>query len=215
VNTSSYDSIAAAASLGVPDRGTTMLRRENLACLIRHRIGACVLLLVVPAALAACSAPKPAQSGSEERESSGTGRVSQSRNGEVVVTGAVNTRYVPEDVRAVKIADRVGININEKENDPCGVSLAFPDDSQPGTYAIEDSLHALQKLVVVHVTGEYGAFCNTDGSLSGTFESTTGTLRLTASGAKFSGSFQFAAREIKDESKTIQVSGSFAGVPRP
>jgi hypothetical protein len=132
-----------------------------------------------------------------------------------VITGAVNKRYVPEDVGAVKIADRVGININEKENDPCGVSLGFPGDSQPGTYPIEDNLHSLQKLVVVHVIGEYGAFCDKDGGLSDTFESTAGTLTLTATGAKFSGSFQFAAGRIKEESKTIQVSGSFADVPRP
>jgi hypothetical protein len=132
-----------------------------------------------------------------------------------VITGAVNKKYVPEDVGAVKIADRVAIHINETENDPCGLSLVFPGDSQPGTYPIEDPLHALRNLVVVHVTGEYGAFCDKDGGLSHTFESTTGTLTLTAAGAKFSGSFQFAAREIKDESKTIQISGSFADVPRP
>ena len=70
--------------------------------------------------------------------------------------------------------------------------------------------------VGIAVGGEYGAFCNTNGSLSGnTFQSTSGTLTLTATGASFSGTFTFNAVNLKDKTKTIQVSGSFSNVVAP
>jgi hypothetical protein len=177
-----------------------------------------ILLFVVAGvagALGACSGSKPAQANGEAREAPRTGQSSTSRNGEVVIAGAVTKRYAPREVGSVKIGDQVGININEKEDNPCGVSLHFPGELQPGTYEIEDRLHAMRNVVVVQVTAEYGAFCNENGGLSDTYQSTKGTLTLTAAGARFSGSFQFAAGQIKDESRTVQVSGSFSDVPRP
>jgi hypothetical protein len=167
------------------------------------------------AVLAACNGSKAAPPNTEAREAFGTVQSTTSRNGEVVISGAVTKRYAPQEVASVKIGDQVGININEKEDDPCGVSLHFPRDLQLGTYEIEDRLHSMRNVVVVQVTAEYGAFCNENGRLSDTYQSTKGTLTLTAAGARFSGSFQFAAGQIKDESRTVQVSGSFNNVPRP
>jgi hypothetical protein len=43
--------------------------------------------------------------------------------------------------------------------------------------------------------------------------STKGTLTLTATGDKFSGTFQFTAGYNKDESKIINVAGAFVDVP--
>jgi hypothetical protein len=176
----------------------------------RSAIGRGAIVAGILATLSGCGNPAP--SGSARPQTAGSVKP---RRGEMVITGAVNKRYTPQDVAAVKISDRVGINLNEREDDVCGVSIEFPRDLQPGTYNIGDQLHSLRQMVVVDISGEYGTFCNEGGSLSDTYQSTEGTLTLTTSGSRFSGTFQFAAGQIKDESKTIQVSGSFESVPRP
>jgi hypothetical protein len=178
----------------------------------RSAVGSAAILLSAAAALSACGRLNSASSDGGSAQPAGSPRL---QRGEVVITGAVNKRYTPQEINAVRIADRVGINLNEKEDDVCGVSMTFPGGLKQGTYQLGDQLHSLRQMVVVDIYGEYGTFCDEHGSLSDTFQSTQGTLTLTASGAKFSGTFQFAAAQIKDESKTIQVSGSFDSVPRP
>jgi hypothetical protein len=128
---------------------------------------------------------------------------------QVVITGAIQKTYTPEGITAVKIDRYVGINVNEQF--PCGVTLQFPIDIQPGAYPIGDRLHQ----PVTDIFAEYGVSCNRAGIYVGSFQSTKGTLTLTASGARYSGKFEFTAREVIDESKTIQVSGSFNDVSRP
>ena len=157
------------------------------------------------ALFAACGKSSPATAGGNESKASAPDNARQ-----VVITGAINKTYAPREVAAVKNGEYVGINVNEKS--VCGVSLQFPIDMQPGEYPIEDKLNQ----VAAKVSGEYGAFCDSGGSLSGnTYESTNGKLTLTASGEKFSGAFEFTAGNIKDRSKTIQVSGSFSNVSSP
>jgi hypothetical protein len=175
-------------------------------------IGRAAILLGTLATLGACGGLSSTSAREGAPPAAGSPR---SRRGEVVITGAVNKKYTPQEVAAVKIADSIGINLHEREDDVCGVSIDFPRDLQPGSYPFGDQLHALRQMVIVNVSGEYGTFCNEGGSLSDAYQSTQGTLTLTASGAKFSGSFQFAAGQIKDESKRIQVAGSFDSVPRP
>ena len=165
------------------------------------------ITLTALALFAACGKSSPAPSGGIESRADAS---DNARNGQVVITGAINKTYTPREVAAVKIGDDVGINVIEKS--VCGVSVQFPIDAQPGSYPIEDQLHQ----VVTKVSGEYGAFCDSGGSLSGnTYQSMNGKLTLTTSGAKFSGTFEFSAGNIKDQSKTIQVSGSFSNVSRP
>jgi hypothetical protein len=175
-------------------------------------IGRGAILVSTLATLSACGG---LNSTSAREDAPAAAASPKSRRGEIVITGAVNKKYTPQEVAAVKIADSIGINLNEHEDDVCGVSIDFPRDLQPGSYPFGDQLHSLRQMVVVNVSGEYGTFCNEGGSLSDAYQSTQGTLTLTASGAKFSGRFQFDAGQIKDESKRIQVAGSFESVPRP
>ena len=165
------------------------------------------IALTALALFAACGKSSSATSGGGESRAAAS---DNARTGQVVITGAINKTYTPREVAAVKIGDDIGINVNEKS--VCGVSVQFPIDAQPGSYPIEDRLHQ----VVAKVFGEYGSFCDSGGSLSGnTYQSTNGKLTLTASGAKFSGAFEFSAGNLKDQSKTIQVSGSFNDVSLP
>jgi hypothetical protein len=122
--------------------------------------------------------------------------------GQVVISGAVNKTYTPINFEAGTLGNSMIINLHETTID--GISLAIPPDTQPGTYAIEDHLTN----AVVDFSGEY-ALWKSDAF----YESTKGTLTLTATGSKFSGQFQFTAVNSKDSSKTIEVTGSFADVP--
>lgn len=136
---------------------------------------------------------------------SATSSGSAPQTGEVVISGAINRRYTPLEVTALRISDDVGILLVEK--DTCGVSVQFPSDAQPGTYSFGDHLHQ----PVVDVLGEYAPDCGKQGF----YLSAKGTLKLIASGSKYSGTFEFTAGNHKDESKTIQVSGSFNDVSLP
>lgn len=125
-----------------------------------------------------------------------------SNAGQVVISGAVNKTYTPVNVEAGTLGSSMIINLHENSTD--GISLAFPPDTQPGTYTIQDSSHH----AVVDFSGQYSSF-----SSDAFYLSTKGTLTLTAVGSKFSGQFQFSATHNKDASKTIDVSGSFTDVP--
>jgi hypothetical protein len=180
---------------------------------IAHRwmiLSGLVLALLLASA---CGGVGPAPSGSNAPPHAATG----ARTGQVVITGAINKTYTPEEAMAVKISDHVGINLNEKS--VCGVSIQFPIDMKPGAYPIRDHLHVRDHLhePVVDIFGEYDAqFCDdTPVELKHTFLSTTGKLTLTATSGKFSGTFEFTAGNVQDKSKTIQVSGSFSDVALP
>lgn len=124
---------------------------------------------------------------------------------QVVISGAVNKTYTPTQVSAVKIIDRVGISVMEEF--PCGVELRFPIDMQPGTYPIGEYIAAPPADVIA----QYSPDCGKEGHyLSG-----QGTLKLTASGGKYSGEFEFTAKYNRDQSKTIRVSGSFSDAALP
>jgi hypothetical protein len=161
-------------------------------------------ILVVVAALAltlaACggSSPAPAGDGAPASPASGNSNASQ-----IVITGAIDKTYAPVKVEAGTLANNIAISVNEAEVG--GVTIQFPADTQPGTYPIGDHLHK----PVVDVLAEYDVF----GNNAAFYLSTKGTLTLTATGDKFSGTFQFTAGYNKDESKIINVAGAFVDVP--
>jgi hypothetical protein len=101
--------------------------------------------------------------------------------------------------------DRVGISLMEEF--PCGAELRFPIDMQPGEYPIGEHM----SVPLAEVIAQYSPDCGKDGS----YLSSQGTLKLTASGGKYSGEFEFTAKHNRDQSKTIKVSGSFSDVALP
>jgi hypothetical protein len=147
--------------------------------------------------LPATSNPAPTEAANPAPPAAGN-----SNAGQVVISGAVNKTYTPINLEAGTLGTNMIVNLHETTTD--GVSLAFPPDTQPGTYAIEDHL----KNPVVDFSGEYDQF-----KLDAFYLSTGGTLTLTATGSKFSGTFEFTAVNSKDSSKTIKVAGSFTDVP--
>lgn len=159
------------------------------------------LVMLLPACGGSGGTPQDNAASSLPEPASGN-----SSTGQVAISGAINKTYVPEEVTAVEIVDGVGISLYEEF--PCGVLIQFPLDVQPGTYPIEDQLHQ----VITEVFGRYGELCDSD---EGFYESAQGTLTLTTTGERFSGTFEFTAGNVTDNSKTIQVSGSFSDVSLP
>jgi len=123
----------------------------------------------------------------------------KSSAGPITITGAVNSKFTPEEISPVKVVDSMGINFVEKF--PCGVSIQFPIKLEKGAHQIGDHLHS----PIPNVFGEYSPDCGK----SGMYLSTKGTLNLTSVGDKYSGTFQFDAGLSNDESKKVNVSGSF------
>jgi len=148
-----------------------------------------------------------ASCGGSSSSTSGGGASANSAAGgrQIVISGDINKTYTPQEITAAKIADYVGVTMIEEF--PCGVELRFRIDKQPGTYAIEDHL----RQPVVEVLGLYSPDCGK----SGYYMSTQGTLKLTESGKKYSGTFEFTAALNRDHSKTIKVSGSFSDASLP
>jgi hypothetical protein len=126
----------------------------------------------------------------------------KSSAGQITITGAVTSKFTPEEITPVKVVDSMGINFVEKF--PCGVSIQFPIKLEKGTHEIGDHLHS----PVPNVFGEYSPDCGK----TGIYLSTKGTLNLTSAGDKYSGTFQFDAGLSNDESKKVNVSGSFNDV---
>jgi hypothetical protein len=124
---------------------------------------------------------------------------------EIVITGAVNHTFTSDEVSAFKVADAIGLHLVEKF--PCGVSLQFKGGTKPGKYPIEDHFHSLSSVVY----GEYSPDCGQHGS----YLSKSGTLELTSVEKKFSGKFQFTAALNNDESKTVNISGTFTDITVP
>jgi hypothetical protein len=177
--------------------------------------GAAVLLLAVALASPGCSRPGTTQPGGSTEQApvpaAQAPTPSAGQTARVVITGAVNKTYTPSEVTAVKIADSVGISLYQ--DFPCGVGIQFPLDSPPGTYAIENLREHAGYAKVWARYGEGGA-CKDDGGFFG-YESIGGTLVLTASGKRFSGSFEFDAVNAKDTAKRIHVSGAFQDAALP
>jgi hypothetical protein len=138
--------------------------------------------------------------GKEETPGSNRTGPTKSSSAKIVITGIVNNTFTPEEISLFKVADSVGINFVEKF--PCGVSLQFPMDLKPGTYPITDHLHSPSGKVF----GNYSPDCGK----TGTYMSTGGTLNLTTASGTYTGTFEFAAGLNRDDSKKINVSGSFA-----
>jgi hypothetical protein len=144
--------------------------------------------------------------GSGSTPSSGRAPASATaRARQVVISGAINKTYTPVEISAAKIMDRVGISLMEEF--PCGAELRFPIDMQPGEYPIGEHM----SVPLAEVIAQYSPDCGKDGS----YLSSQGTLKLTASGGKYSGEFEFTAKHNRDQSKTIKVSGSFSDVALP
>jgi hypothetical protein len=155
------------------------------------------MLAIALALLAACRGSGPAPLG---------GNASQvaANTANVVITGAINKTYRPVKVTQVKYEKYVGMHLIGEEG--CGVFLQFPIDLQPGAHPIGDAIHQ----PINDILAQYDFFCSTGRDKA--FKSTKGTLTLTDSGAKYGGKFEFTAGRADDESKTVQVSGSFSEV---
>ncbi|MBI5878373.1 MAG: hypothetical protein HZB53_12050 [Chloroflexi bacterium] len=165
--------------------------------------GIAAVLLVALLALTACG-ESDSPAGSYPAPAGATSAAPRAANtGQVVISGALSKSFTPVSVEAGTLGKLMVINLHEKNAD--GVSLSFPPDTKPGTYAIEDQ----SAKPVVDFAGAYSVF----GSAAAFYLSTKGSLTLTAVGSKYSGQFQFTARHTKDASKTIEVSGPFADVP--
>jgi len=157
------------------------------------------VLTIALALLTACG-------GSGSTSSSGRAPASAADGArQVVISGAINKTYTPVEISAVKINDRVGVSLIEEF--PCGAELRFPIDMQPGSYPIGEHMSA----PIADVIAQYSPDCGKDGH----YLSAQGTLKLTASGGKYSGEFEFTARHSRDQSKTIKVSGSFSDAALP
>jgi hypothetical protein len=126
----------------------------------------------------------------------------KSSAGQITVTGVLNSKFMPEEIAPVKVVDSIGINFVEKF--PCGVSIQFPINLEKGSHEIGDHLHS----PIPKVFGEYSPDCGK----SGMYLSTKGTLNLTSAGDKYSGTFQFEAGLSTNDSKKVNVSGSFNDV---
>src|SRR5262245_35141637 len=126
----------------------------------------------------------------------------KSSAGQITVTGVVNSKFTPEEITSIKVVDSIGINLVEKF--PCGVSLQFPLNLAQGTHPLGDHLHS----PVPNTFAEYSPQCG-NGPI---YLSTKGTLNLTSAGDKYSGTFQFEAGSDRDETKKVNVSGSFSDV---
>jgi hypothetical protein len=124
--------------------------------------------------------------------------------GEVVIQGDLNLTYQPSTVTASPLVDMVTISLLDS-NQATGVLLFMPLDIQPGTYPIGD----LFNLADTEVTARFDTF---DGSTVSSYESISGTLTLTETGASFSGSFTFEAVHTPDGSGPITATGNFSGV---
>jgi hypothetical protein len=124
---------------------------------------------------------------------------------QVVITGAVNETYTTNTVKTE--FDYGTLSIILDKDSSCGVTIEFPSDSPPGTYAIENISEGQSAAKVRAVASS----CDPADPFG--YASTGGTLVLTASGTSFSGTFEFDGVNGKDPMKKIHVSGAFQNVP--
>jgi hypothetical protein len=124
--------------------------------------------------------------------------------GEVVIQGDIHLTYRPSTLNASPLIDTIAISLLDS-NQATGVLLFMPLNIEPGTYSIGDLFNQAD----AEVTARFDTF---DGTTVDSYESISGTLTLTETGASFSGSFTFEAVHAPDGSRPITATGNFEGV---
>lgn len=122
------------------------------------------------------------------------------------ISGAVNRAFSAFEIGASKVGGDVRINIMPHHDQPCGLSVQFPQELRPGTYSIDDRAHSSD----VDVFVEYSNDCKTEVYLS-----VAGLLYLKSVGKQYSGDFEVKAVHHLTPSKTIRIWGNFTEVPSP
>jgi hypothetical protein len=177
-----------------------MFNSTNQRATIKTTRGLIILavLAITLALLAACGGRGSATSGSDAPRAAAS---DNNRDGQVVITGAVNktvkvrlsmANKMPGDIRIFLGLDTL-----------CDVFINVPFGIKPGAHPIANE----SKSDVVFA--QYNDTCNAPDS----YPSTKGTLTLTTAGDKFSGTFVFTGQNKKDQSKVVEVSGSFSDLP--
>jgi hypothetical protein len=153
------------------------------------------VLAIALALFAACSGRSSAPLGGDASRAASSDKAS---DGQVVITGAVNKTVKVRHSMANKMPGDIRIFLGL--DTICDVFINVPFDIKPGTYPIASE----SKSDVVFA--QYNDTCNAPDS----YPSTKGTLTLTAAGDKFSGTFVFTGQNKNDQSKIVEVSGSFS-----
>lgn len=158
------------------------------------------MLAVALTLLTACGGTGSAPSGGNSPQAAASVNADNARNDQIVITGAINKTVKAGFIMANKMPGDIRIFLGLDAL--CDVFIEVPFDIKPGTYPIANE----SKSDVVFA--QYNDTCNAPES----YPSTKGTLTLTATGTKFSGTFVFTVQNKKDQSKVVQVSGSFSDV---
>lgn len=136
----------------------------------------------------------------------------QPTTGSIVVTGNLELSYTPGYMSVyTDFDDHIKLFIEPPDNGVAtGAALHIPTNLEPGTYDIGN--------FVTNEGSIFASFYYYDEDGDGRFYSSTqGQLKLTETGAAFSGSFEFKAilhmgEGMADESNNISVKGEFEGI---
>jgi hypothetical protein len=153
---------------------------------------------------------KPAQAGGQASAAPAGAQVPGvpvgGAKGQVVISGAVKGTF---PVKSAWAANFPGdYRVQQELESLCTVFFGIPHDTQPGTYPIANKITAQSPHLVY--TAAYADACHHNPD---EYASTSGTMTLTSTGAKWSGTYKFTGQNIKDASKTVEVSGSFSDIP--
>jgi hypothetical protein len=181
----------------VEARRTKMFNSINQRATIKTTRDLIILTVLATALalLAACGGRGSTPSGSGASRAAAS---DDTRNGQVVITGAVNKTFKVRSSMANKMPGDIRIFLGLETI--CDVFINVPFDIKPGTHPIANESRSDV------VFAQYNDTCNAPVS----YPSTKGTLTLTSAGDKFSGTFVFTGQNKQDQSKIVEVSGSFS-----
>jgi hypothetical protein len=161
------------------------------------------------AAPATQASDKPAQAGGQASPAPGGAQVpgvpGGSSKGQVVVSGAVKGTFPVKNAWAANFPG--DYRVQQDLEFLCSVFFGIPHDTQPGTYPVANKITAQSPHLVY--TAAYADGCHQN---SDEYASTSGTMTLTSTGARWSGTYKFTGQNAKDASKTVEVSGSFSDI---
>jgi hypothetical protein len=163
-------------------------------------IASALLVFCVTACGSGGDAPPPTNSAQASVQPTSAPAANAGAN-QVTVTGAVNQTYDVQLVQANKMPGDIRIYLGLELL--CDLFINIPFDTPPGAYPIATE----SKSDVVFA--QYNDGCHSPDS----YPNTNGTLTLTATGDKWSGTFKFTGQNREDPSKKVEVTGSFSDVP--
>jgi hypothetical protein len=160
---------------------------------------------------AASAAPTQAPPSSGSAGPSPTSGDAGGPGASVTLSGAIAKTYETRDAAATTAADLVIIAIFEPGSDTCSLSLTVPVGSPPGTYKVGNGLDETQEPPEISALYTTLSSCGA-GALEGDFEGTGGTIKITASGAVWSGTFDVTVARRLTPKDVMSVTGSFTGL---